>query len=168
MTFAHRYAGKKPDAGTYFLCMIVGLLLGYIFLQMPGDNRPIGREEAICLSGTILECDVNRRQGDIHSIGLVLADQERYFVHDVCASQTLADALAGLPDDAVVTLLVHPDSHNILDIRTEDGILLGFDRSVELLADNANGFGILGLVLIAIAVFCGIKYIMLEIRLYRT
>ena len=49
MNFAHRYANRKTDAGTYFLGLLIGLFLGYIFLQMPGNNAQIMREDAVYL-----------------------------------------------------------------------------------------------------------------------
>ncbi|MBO5129869.1 MAG: hypothetical protein J6B95_05950 [Oscillospiraceae bacterium] len=167
MNFAHRYAKKKPDAGTYFLGMLIGLFLGYIFLQMPGNNAEITREEATYLVGTLQECDANYQRGRIHSIGLTLSDMEKQFVHQVCASKTLADTLNAIPENTEMTLLVHPASHNILEIQVNGDVLLEFNRSQDLLANNAGGFGILGIGLIALAIFCGINYVILEIKLYR-
>ena len=168
MNFAHRYANRKADAGTYFLGLLIGLFLGYIFLQMPGNNAEIMREDAVCLAGTLQECDVNYRNGRIHSIGLTLSGSDKQFVHQVCSSETLADTLRAIPENTEIVLLVHPSSHNILEIQVKGEVLLEFDRSQELLADNASGFGVLGIGLIALAVFCGVKYIILEIKLYRT
>ena len=168
MNRAHRYATRKADAGTYFLGLLIGLFLGYIFLQMPGNNAEITREEAVYLAGTLQECDVNYRNGRIHSIGLTLSDSDKQFVHQVCSSETLADTLRAIPENTEIVLLVHPSSHNILEIQVKGEVLLEFDRSQELLANNASGFGVLGIGLIALAVFCGVKYIILEIKLYRT
>ena len=167
MSFAHRYTDKKPDSGTFFLYMVICLFLGYIFLQMPGDNAEIMREEATCLVGTLQECDVNYQKGRIHSIGLTLSDMDKQFVHQVCISKTLADALRALPVNTEMLLLAHPDSHNILEIQAEGEVMLEFDCSQELLTNNAGGFGILGIGLIALAIFCGINIIILEIKSYR-
>ena len=38
MAFTQRNRREKSDAGTYFLCMIIGLFLGFVFLQMPGNH----------------------------------------------------------------------------------------------------------------------------------
>ena len=167
MNFAHRYAKRKPDGGTYFLGMLIGLFLGYIFLQMPGNNAEIPREKATYLVGTLQECDVNYQNGRIHSIGVMLSDQDKQFVHQVCASKALADDLCAIPKNTEMLLLVHPESHNILEIQVNGETLLEFDRSQELLANNAGGFGILGIGMIVLAVFCGVNYVILEIKLYR-
>lgn len=167
MIFVHRHSNKKPDAGTYFLWMIIGLFLGYVFLQMPGNNAKIPREEATHIVGTLQECDVNYQKGRIHSIGLTLSDIEKQFVHRVCATETLADTLCAIPENTEINLLVHPNSHSILEIQVDGKVLLEFDRSQELLANNANGFGILGIGMVALAIYFGINYVILEIKLYR-
>ena len=166
MNFAHRNTDKKPDAGTYFLYMLIGLFLGYIFLQMPGNNAKVTRPEAAYIMGTLQECDVNYRKGHIHSIGLTLSDTDKLFVHQICASQTLADTLSAVPQNTAMTLLVHPKSHNILEIQVDGNILLEFDRSQELLENNANGFGVMGIGMIALGIFCAVNLVILEIKLY--
>ena len=166
MNFTYSNTDKKPDAGTYFLCMLIGLFLGYIFLQMPGNNAKIIRPEATYITGTLQECDVNYRKGHIHSIGLTLSDMDKLFVHQICASQTLADTLSALPQDTEMMLLVHPKSHNILEIQVDGNILLEFDRSQELLESNANGFGVMGIGLIALGIFCAVNLVIQEIKLY--
>ena len=167
MNFAYRHDPGKPDAGTYFLGMIIGLFLGYIFLQMPGNNAKIMRSEATYYAATLQVCDVNQRNGRIHSIGLTLADTEKLFVHQVCASQTLADELSAISRDTEMILLVHPKSHNILEIQVDGNILLEFERSQKLLENNANGFGVLGIGMIGMAIFCFVNVVILEIKLYR-
>ena len=146
---------------------VIGLFLGYIFLQMPGNNAEITREEATYIVGSFQECNVNYQKGRIHSIGLTLSGLEKQFVHQVCATKALADTLCAIPENTEMILLVHPNSHNILEIQVNGEVLLEFDRSQELLANNAGGFGVLGFGLIALAVFCGINYVILEIKLYR-
>ena len=167
MNFTYRHANKKPDAGTYFLFMVIGLFLGYVFLQMPGNNAPVTRSEATYIVGSLEDCDVNYRKGHIHSIALTLSDMDKLFVHQICASQTLADTLTSLPQDTEITLLVHPKSHNILEIQVHGELLLEFDRSQELLESNANGFGIMGIGMIALGIFCAVNLVILEIKLYR-
>ena len=166
MNFSYRDTDKKPDAGTYFLFMVIGLFLGYIFLQMPGNNARVTRPEATYLVGTLEDCDVNYRKGHIHSIGLTLADGDKLFVHQICASQALADTLSSLPEDTELMLLVHPKSHNILEIQADGNILLEFDRSQELLESNANGFGVMGIGMIGLGIFCAVNLVILEIKLY--
>ena len=167
MHFPHGNANKKPGAGSYFIGMLLGLVLGFVFLQMPGINKDIAREEATRLVGPLQECAVSYQRGHIHSIGLTVSGQKKQFVHQVCASEALADTLRSLPQGTETVLLVHPASHNILEIRVNGEVLLEFDRSQALLSRNAGGFGILGIGLIALAVFCGVHYVILEIRLYR-
>ena len=166
MNFAYRNTDKKPDAGTYFLCMVIGLFLGYVFLQMPGNNAKVTRLEATHIVGTLQECDVNYRKGHIHSIGLTLSDTDKLFVHQTCASETLADTLSAIPQNTEMILLVHPKSHNILEIQVCGERLLEFDRSQELLESNANGFGVMGIGMIVLGIFSAINLVILEIKLY--
>ncbi len=167
MVFTHRNRSEKPDAGTYFLCMIVGLFLGFVFLQMPGNNTVIHRADATKLVGTLQDCTVHYQKGHLHTITLSFSDIDKQFIHDVCTTNTLADALTALPVGTDMTLLVHPRSHNVLEIRVGEETLLEFDRSQELLSNNAGGFGILGFVMITIGILCGIRFVRLEIKLYR-
>ena len=166
MNFTYRNTKKKPDAGTYFLYMLIGLFLGYIFLQMPGNNAKVTRPEATYIVGTLQECDVHYQKGRIHSIGLTLSDMDKLFVHQICATRTLADTLSALPQDTEMILLVHPKSHNILEIQIDGNVLLEFDHSLELLERNAKGFGVMGIGLIAFGIYCAVNLVILEIKLY--
>ena len=168
MSFVSRHANKKPDAGTYFLGLVVGLFLACIFLQMPGDNAKITRAEATYMVGSLQACNVNYRKGHLHSIGLILSDMDKQFVHQVCTTSALADTLSALPVDTEIMLLVHPKSHNILEIQVNGNILLEFEHSQELLERNASGFGVMGIGLIVLSIFCAVNIIILEIKLYCT
>ncbi len=161
------YSTEKPGAGTYFACMIIGLFLGYVFLQMPGQKAVIPREEAVFLSAPLEQCNVRYQRGQEHSISLDLEGCERQFVHQICASEALAQQLRELPEGTAVELLVHPTGHDVLEIRVAGEVLLEFDRSQELLSQDAGGFGVMGLLLIPMGIYSGIRYVIEEIKFYR-
>ena len=162
-----KHTSKKPTAGMYFLCMAVGLFLGYVFLQMPLANAKVTREAAIQLTGSFQEYDVDYRKGHIHAISISVSGADKQYVHDVCVSSALVEALAAVPANTEMTLLVHPRSHNVLEIQSNGEILLEFDHSQKLLADNAAGLAILGVGMIVLGVISGIHFVILEIKRYR-
>lgn len=133
MNLVRKHTSKKPSAGTYFLGLVIGLLLGFIFLQMPSINTEVSREDAKYLTGNFQECDVDYRNGHIHSIGLTLSGAGKQFIHKSCVSSAVVEALSAIPTDTEMTLLVHPTSDYILEIQVNGQILLDFEHSQELL-----------------------------------
>ena len=166
MVYFHRASKEKPGAGTYFLGVVIGLFLGYIFMQMPKWNAEITRDEATHIAGYYQACDVSYRKGRIHSISLILSNTDKLFIHQTCASEALVESLSAIPQDTEITLLIHPNSHNIMEIEVNGEILLDFEHSQELLSNNASGFFFLGIGMIAIAIYCAVNLIIEEIKLY--
>ena len=158
---------EKPGAGTCFACMLIGLFMGYVFLQQPAQHAPVPREEAVFLSGPLEECRVRYQKGHIHGISLDITGQKRQFVSRICASDALAEALRELPEGTVVELLIHPLSHDVMEIRVGKEILLNFERAQERASRDADGFGMLGIFLVIMGVWSGIRYVIEEIRFYR-
>ena len=74
--------------------------------------------------------------------------------------------MTAMPPNTEISLWVHPDSHNILEIQVDGEVLLDFEQSQELLIRNSKGFGVLGIFMLGMGVVGGINYVILEIKLY--
>ena len=72
-----------------------------------------------------------------------------------------------LPSGTEVKLIIHPNSDTVLDMRTDDSVLIEFDESIDILSLENKGFMILGIIMYLGSVFGLIYFIYLNYRSYK-
>ena len=139
--------------------VIVGLVFATscVFL-MPEQQSPVQYSEAVAEEGIFTRSEViniiNPRKHGIpqpDGIRLYFEDGRTFEIDSSSYSDELAKKLHFLPSGTEVSMLLHPNSDCILDLRTEDEVLLEFDDGIKNLTSEVKFFRILGFVMYGFA-----------------
>lgn len=132
--------------GVAVFFLIIGLLLGSVFtFGMKFWNAPIEREDTIYVEATFEEIKIwGGRNGTKGGI-VRFIDHDQLYIDSSCLSNELINDLKKLHTGSIITLLVHPNSNTILEMKSEGRVLLKFQDSTELLDSTSNLFVILGI-----------------------
>ena len=143
---------RKLDKLACWLLIIVGGFIGTVFtLGMHYWNAPVTQQEARQVTAVYQSHEMRYgrtrkgRTASLNEIRLHLADHETLSIDSACVDAALPAALASLPDGAVLSLLIHPNSDSVLAIHHAGQELLNFDKAVRDLSVEATGFMVLGL-----------------------
>ncbi len=146
---------------TIAVLFLVAAFIGSVFVFLvPCHNASVSIEDCPTVFTEISRCkgSFGGRGGNLQQIILDCCDGQRYFIEE-CNSELLTQ-LQELESGAAVTLLLHPNGGNIMELRHGDTILLEFDTVMRAKQINTIGFLIIGLLLYAFCiwlVFCGVQ-----------
>ena len=102
--------------------LVVGLLLGTVFtFGMQYWSETVTREECLYIETQFLDYKEIKQRSRINQIAIDCADGERYFIDQVSINTRLREYLAELEKNDNITMLIHPNGGNIIDLRS--GIL---------------------------------------------
>ncbi len=160
---------KKPiSLGSAIVLLVVGILLGSVFtFGMQYWNTETTRESCTLVETQFVSYkEIRRLQriSIIREIAIDCANKERYFIDGAAVTSELRGALAALPKQENISILIHPNSNNIVEFSTEDGNILVFDETIGKLGEEATAFLFLGFLMY----FCslvGLYYIILHLVL---
>ena len=133
--------------------LVAGLVMGIVFtFGMQRWNAPISRNEAIESIAAIrsIEAQYGRRH-HLKEIRIEFQDHDPLTIDGSCADSELLESLRQLPSGTVVSLSIHPESNTILEMHTNDISLMDFERTVQMLNNEAAGFMYLGIFCFAVA-----------------
>ena len=140
---------QKTSPGTAVMLLVVGLILGSIFVfgsQYWGE--PIQREDAIEISATYEAYEINPgkiRKHHIKQIEITLADHSSVYIDGACVSEDVKDGIKALPEGAKLDMLVHPNSDTVWELKHGDKTILSFEKSQKDIKNENVGFIILGI-----------------------
>jgi len=84
-------------------------------------------------------------------IRIEFQDHDPLTIDGSCADSELLESLRQLPSGTVVSLSIHPESNTILEMHANDISLMDFERTVQMLNNEAAGFMYLGIFCFAVA-----------------
>ena len=140
---------QKTSPGTAVMLLVVGLILGSIFVfgsQYWGE--PIQREDAIEISATYEAYEINPgkiRKHHIKQIEISIADHSSVYIDGACVSEDVKDGIKELPEGAKLNMLVHPNSDTVWELKHGDKTILSFEKSQKDIKNENVGFIILGI-----------------------
>ena len=110
------------------LVMIGMIFLGTVFsVGMQYWNKPVERAEAIPMTAVYASYDVARSRHSIRFIQLSFQGNEiSPDIDGSCVTEELINLLDTIPAGAEVSILLHPSSETVLEMTTEDHIILNF------------------------------------------
>ena len=139
---------QKTSPGTAVMLLVVGLILGSIFVfgsQYWGE--PIQREDAIEISAIYEAYEINPgkiRKHHIKQIEISIADHSSVYIDGACVSEDVKDGIKELPEGAKLNMLVHPNSDTVWELKHGDKTILSFEESQKDIKSENIGFIVLG------------------------
>ena len=133
-----------------------GILMGTVMVTYPLFNRRVEIEDTRQIHGILTDIDGIYGRSGLSSIRLTFAGGETWTVNE-CSSALLSE-LEALPDRAELTIWVHPGAAGVLQIQSQNGLLLEFEEAMESAWTNAcllAGLGVL--------VYAGCGYIWYDV-----
>ena len=110
---------------TFIIAVICsGILMGTMMVIHPLFNRRVEIEDTRQVHGTLTDIDGIYGRSGLSSIRLAFAGGKTWTVSE-CSSALLSE-LESLPDRAELTIWVHPGTAGVLQIQSQNGLLLGF------------------------------------------
>ena len=144
MNIAKRYE-HIGRVGRWALVAVVLLLGTAMTFGTRFWEKPISRERAIPAEATYQSCrGIYRRHGGLNEILVRFSDLEQQAIDSACATESLYNAVRALEPGTRVSLLLHPNSATILELRVGETVLLDFDRAAQALGREMSGFTVLG------------------------
>lgn len=147
-----RRAEPMP-AGVAVFFIIVGIVMGTVFtFGMQYWNEPIQREDARVIAATY--DSYYRDESPRHHRGIIVyfTDHDQLTIDSMCLRQDVLDNIEKLSSGDCLELLVHPNSDTIWEMKSDTDTILPFELSQERLKGENIGFGILGVLLYALAI----------------
>ena len=149
--------------GQSLALLVVGLLLGTVFtFGMQYWSETVTREECLYIETQFLDYKEIKQRSRINQIAIDCADGERYFIDQVSINTRLREYLAELEKNDNITMLIHPNGGNIIELTHYGAELLNFEETIETLDKNAKTFSYLG-VFMYLAAFLGLICTVLNI-----
>ena len=135
-----------------------GILMGTVMVTYPLFNRRVEIEDTRQIHGILTDIDGIYGRSGLSSIRLTFAGGESWTVSE--CSPALFQELEALPDRAELTIWVHPGSAGVLQIQSQNGLLLEFEEAMESAWQGAYLLAGLG-----VLVYAGCGYIWYEVFL---
>lgn len=127
---------------------VVAICLGIFFILSQGDNKPIGREEAVSYSGVFEKYESQKNYCTIY-----FEDGSQYSVYPHTESDEFRRAMMSLDKGTRLYILVNPNNDFVAEIRTDTGELLNFELSQEAIDSYDDGYIAIGYFVCAAGVF---------------
>lgn len=128
----------------FAVCLFFGTVMTF---GMHYWEKTIPREEAIPVEAVYQSCRATYSRSSIKEILVRFSDLDQQAIDSACATEELYDSIKDFVPGTKVSLLLHPNSATILDMRVGDQVFLDFDLVVEALRKEVIGFTVLGILL---------------------
>lgn len=140
---------RKSRPSQTFWLVLGALVVGTIFtFGVRYMEVGIERHEALYCEGVFDSFIDNKKYGRHRSkpIDLIFADGNTFEIDRTCTSQELSDRLALLERGTKLEILLHPNSNLVLELRTEDEVIMSFDEAMQRLSKDQKGFFAIGII----------------------
>ena len=132
--------------------VIAGLFIGTVFtFGMRYWNAPVAREEAVAVTAVLSSSLESRDDGDVKEILLRFEDHQQLHIDGACITDELRSRVSAITPGTTLSLLVHPNSSTVMELRVGEETLMEFEYAAEKLTREADMFMWLGIFLYAMA-----------------
>lgn len=131
--------------GACVFFIVVGIVLGNVFVILTWhEGKMIDKSEAISVAGVYDSYTVHHSaKGSLNEIEIRFNDRERLYMDSAYWNTTIEEALDDLDSGDTVSMLIHPISEYVWEMKTEENTILSFeDAKIGVLAENL-GFSII-------------------------
>ena len=131
--------------GACVFFLVVGIILGNVFVILTWhEGKMIDKSEATSVAGVYDSYTMHHSpKGSLNEIEIRFIDREKLYMDSAYWNTTVQDALDDLDSGDTVSMLIHPISEYIWEMKTEENTILSFeDAKSGVLAENL-GFSII-------------------------
>ncbi len=129
-----------PLSEALFL-LIAGFLMSIVFTLSPFYwNVRVEPSQCPVVETEFLSWKAFYDGARLRDLAIDCADGERYFTDAHATRDSLAEELSQLEPGTPLTLRIHPNSHDLLEIRAGDRELLNFDFAMSRIERAGKGF----------------------------
>lgn len=142
--------------GEAWFLLIAGLIMGTVFtIGMKYWNTPVTQEEAIHITAIYESYETQRQRGRVKEIIVRFEDHDQLYIDGVCINDQLLNNIDNFAPGIELFMIVHPNSHIIMELHADNQVLLNFQNTAEKLTGETTGFMGLGLFCYVLSV-CGL------------
>lgn len=133
----------------YLFFMVLFVFLGTVnTFGIQYWNEDFKKEECIYIETQFADYQETRKLIIAQNKGITIycTNGEKYDINPVCINKMLREDISELERKADITMLVHPDSNEIVELTANDVKLLDFNNATDVLdykATSSHLFGIL-------------------------
>ena len=153
--FMLRFSLKVP----FILLLCLVTFIATIFVSEPYRQQRIDKTEAIYYFGEYVSYEEHIRKHNIMEVDILFANMEEQTLDGSCVSDAFMEHLEAVPEGTMMELLVHPHCGYIVEMKTEDQIILDFADASNRLWREAIGFLVLGVFLYGTVVYLSVAAI---------
>jgi len=151
--------------GEAWFLLIAGLIMGTVFtFGMQYWSASITQDEAFRATAVYTSYKEQLEQGRVKEIILQFEDHEQLYIDGACITEALREKIHKLDPGMELSLVIHPNSNTIMELKAGKSVLLDFRNSSERLTGEATDFMGAGLFCYVLSA-CGL--ISLLFRKYR-
>ena len=135
--------------------IVFGLIMGSVFtIGTWSWGKLIDRSEAIPLTATFKSYEVDfGRGGSIREVEIDFTDHEKLYIDGAAFNDSVEDALDELKKGDQVQLLLHTNSNDIWDMKSDKNAILLFEDVKSSMSGENIGFSLIGFFCYSCAVF---------------
>lgn len=175
-----KHKGKKPGykkrswivdvpvwVCIYFI--VIGILIGYVFTNITWHERAlIDQSEAIPVTAIYNSHRFRySSKGPLSEVVIYFDDYEKLYIPGACVRIETEDALEELQGGEKLNLLLHPNSGDIWEVKSDESAILTFaDAKARMQADNI-GLSVIGGIVGYLCAIMGAVSLLLQWREYR-
>ena len=154
------YIGRIANLALVIVCLFFGtaLIIGEHYWK-----KPISREEAIAAEAAYQSCE--KRYGHymvLQALQVRFSDLEQQYIDRAAATEALCDAVRALEPGTRLSLLLHPNSATILELRVGETVLLDFDRARSALRREVRDAAAVGVVMYLCGLYLAVCFFVPE------
>lgn len=160
MTNKKPYIKRKNFIFSLSFSLIVTSIIATVFtFIVPFFYAPIEKSEAISVTASFSDYSKLRSKGVVQLLMLSFHNHTRLRIDRTCINDKLISELDNMEAYTQVSMLVHPNSNNIMELSYKGKEILTFEYAKNKMSFVTDVFFYLGLILYMI-IFCNIyKYI---------
>lgn len=145
MIFADYVINSVPAT---LVSAVVAICLGILFIFLQSYTKPIDRKEAISYSG-VFESYKSRK----NDCTIYFEDGSKNSVYPHTESREFRQTMMSLNKGTRLYILVNPNNHCVIEIKTDTEELLNFESSQEAIDEYDNAYIAIGYFCCAVGVF---------------
>ena len=141
---------KKETLSDGIKLIVVGLLLGTVFtFGQQFWSATVTRNACTMVETTFVEYEYDRgiSRYNRERLSVDCGDGERYWFDSASIYNSLMDELDAIVPGEEITLLLHPNSDSIMELATEDKVILSFAEAMEDVAGERTFFFYMGILM---------------------